>query len=181
MTKRDALSIAFKILGVYFISLAILSLPTLGLSICSLSQSGKNTVFGPFGTSIIMIIYPFWLLGFAYFFIRFGDSISELLLPHDADLPQFDINQYHKPIFRLALRIFGVYCLIRGIPAIVSFLFQIPQLNIETILSSYNFGNAVSGIILLILGGYLITGGKWLVEFAFKEKPIKHETTETDN
>ncbi|MFB3895302.1 MAG: hypothetical protein ACE14V_03265 [bacterium] len=181
MTKRDVLSIAFKIIGVYFISLAILSLSTFALSIAALFQPERDAVFGSYGTSIIMIIYPFWLLGFAYVFFRFGDSITELLLPDDAKLPELDINRYHKPIFRLTLRIFGVYCLVRGIPEIAGFIVRVSQTNLESIIYSFDFGNAVSGIILLVLGGYLITGGKRLVEFAFKEKPIKPNTTEPDN
>jgi hypothetical protein len=180
MTKRDVLSIAFKIMGVYFISLAILSLPTLVLSIVSLVQPEEKHFFGTIGTSIVMIIYPFWLLGFAYVFFRFGDSITELLLPNDTELPNLNIK-YHKPIFRLALRIFGVYCLVRGIPDIASFLARVNQLNFESIIYSFDFGNAITGIVLLVLGGYLITGGKWLVDFAFKKPPIQNTETGADN
>jgi hypothetical protein len=180
MTKRDVLSIAFKIMGVYFIVMAILSLPSIGVSIVSLVQPELNHVFGTIGTSVIMIIYPFWLLGFAYVFFRFGDAITELLLPDDAELPNFNINRYHKPVFRLAVRIFGVYCLTRGIPEIVSFLVRVYHQEFASIIYSLDFGNAIAGIVLLVLGGYFVTGGRWLVDFAFRERFTKQNATETN-
>jgi hypothetical protein len=171
MTKRDVLSIAFKIMGVSFIYTAITTFPQMGIFISSYGR-GDSSLYSNIFIIIGFILYPLWLLGFAYVFFRFGDSMAELLLPADAELPPMDINQQHKPIFSLALRIFGVLCLTRGIPEIASFLTRLFQFQYER-LSPYDFANGISGVVLLVLGGYLITGGKWLVDFAFKEKPRK--------
>ena len=177
MTKRDVLFVALKIMGIYFICLAILSLPNIGVYLSMGARFGQESTFMSFGSLLNAIIYPIWLLGFAYVFFRFSDSITELLIPDDTELPQIDINQYQKPIFTLSIRIFGVLCLTRGIPKLAEFLaklYRIKQaampLSDETI-SSSDFGNVISAIIFLVLGGYLISGGRWLVAFAYKEKP----------
>jgi hypothetical protein len=179
MTKRDVLSIALKIMGVYFIYLAILTIPQIGLSLSYFSNS-LPTGFNPRGMLIGAIVYPIWLLGFAFVFFRFGDSMTDLLIPEDTELPQVDTIQNQKPIFRLALRIFGILCLTRGIPNLATFLAKIyrimqaiPQDVIrqsDGLISVADFTNAVSAIVLIVLGGYFISGGKWLVEFVYKEK-----------
>lgn len=180
MTKRDVLSIAFKIMGVYFIYMAILTIPQIGMSISFFSNSINASGFNSRGLLIGAIIYPIWLLGFALVFFRLGDSMTELLIPDDTELPQIDTTRNQKPIFTLSLRIFGILCLTRGIPNIATFLTKlyrikhaIPHdviLNSSDLISTADFTDAVSAIVLIILGGYLISGGKWLVKFAYKEK-----------
>jgi hypothetical protein len=190
MTKRDVLSIAFKIMGVYFIYLAILTIPQIGMSLSYFSNSISTSRFNPWGMLIGSIVYPIWLLGFAFVFFRFSDSMIELLMPDDADLPQIDVIQNQKPIFTLALRIFGILCLTKGIPNLAAFfakLYRVKQavpgdiyLNSNELISIADFVNLVSAIVLIGLGGYFISGGMWLVNFVYKEKPTPESLNENN-
>jgi NADH:ubiquinone oxidoreductase subunit 2 (subunit N) len=190
MTKRDVLSIAFKIMGVYFIYLAILTIPQIGMSISLFSKSTYSPGFNSPWYIIGSIVYPIWLLGFAFVFFRFSDSMTELLIPNDTELPQVDAIQNQKPIFTLALRIFGILCLTKGIPNLAAFfakLYRVKQavpgdiyLNSNELISIADFINLVSAIVLIGLGGYLISGGMWLVNFVYKEKTTPESLNENN-
>jgi hypothetical protein len=164
MTKRDVLSVALKIMGVYCLFTAIVSIPTIGFGISMATQ-----VYGEVWMLITSIMYPIWLIGFAYVFIQFSEVFAEKLIPEDTQIPSVDMSQLEKPIFVLAVRIIGVISLARGVPELVKFIVLSPTWRYEA-MTARSWENMAGGIALLGFGIYLLSGGKQLVAFAFKEK-----------
>ncbi len=74
----------------------------------------------------------------------------------------------------LSLRIIGVVCLIRGIPELVKLLANLAW----RYQGPYLWSGIISAIVFLIIGGYLILGGRRLAKFAFRERT---KTPSSDN
>ncbi|MBI2447126.1 MAG: hypothetical protein HYV48_01115 [Candidatus Omnitrophica bacterium] len=179
MTKRDILSIALKILGITSIMNAVFSIHSIGLGISMLLDRAKNpgtqdyNAYWFIGSTIVSLIL--WLI-IAYILLRRGDLIAKKLIHDNAVIPLLGEHEWEKPVFILSIRIVGVVCLIRGIQQFVRFL---PQLitsmerhNIGDI-GTFAWGETISAIVLLVIGAYLLSGGRHLVEFAYREKQLK--------
>lgn len=170
MTKRDVLSVAFKIIGVSGIMYAILSLPQIFISIGGIRHRENFMGINPYWLLMTTLIYPILLVCISYLLIKFSDIFAEKLIAKDAEVPTIGIVQWEKPIFILANKIIGVICLTRGIPSLVRFAVKLSKWRYENI-PAYDLGDFLSAIALIILGIYLLSGGKKIIEFAYKEKP----------
>ncbi|MBI4243285.1 MAG: hypothetical protein HY606_04265 [Planctomycetes bacterium] len=172
MTKRDILSVAFKILGVVSIMRVVLGIPTIGMSISMAFQQPKHEqYFNPYwflGTTSISLILN---LAMAYILLRWGDLIAKKLIRDDAVISLLRKGEWEKPIFMLSLRIMGVVCLVKSVPGLIKIL---PDLiSVRRYQGATIYHTEVSGIgaiVVLIIGLYLISGGKHLAEFAYREK-----------
>lgn len=174
MSKRDILSIAFKILGAVCLINALWSLPMI---IASLSMMRSEVSLLAEINSILyfigIILGPLLMFAMAFILLRYADSLSKKLIPVDEKLPVIDPVIWQKPLFVLALKIMGVFCIIKGIPKIINGL-------INWILTGMQQGDmfmrfipafgVIESVVYLTLGFYLLCGGKKLLKLAFKEE-----------
>ena len=174
MTKRDILSIAFKILGVISIMRVIESVFAIGMGFAW--RLGKPEVLTEYydpqwflWTGILAFVL--WL-AIAYFLLRWGDLFAEKLIRYDSVMPLPDNDQWERPVFILSLKVIAVVCLAMGIPRLIDSLFDL-------ILSATGHWHQkspsvsninVNAIVLVIFGLYLISGGRRLVEFVFRKR-----------
>jgi len=167
MTKRDVLSVAFKIIGVMCIYSAALTIPIVIFSLAQIVDRHREiNIEGIYLVSFILFA------GLAFVLLRYGERIAEKLVPEDSALPTLNIKQQEIAIFQIAVRIIGVICLIKAVSDLFKGLtIYILKTRYYEILSAYEWGELVGAILLIILGGYLLSGGKKLVKFAYKEKP----------
>ncbi len=181
MSKRGILSIAFKILGVVCLIKTIAYIPMLMASLLMLSS--QSSILSeirslPYITGLIM--GPVLMIAMVFVLLRFGDVLSQKLVPVDERFSVLDLNQWQKPIFTLSLKITGIFCFIKGIPLMISALTNLALRAIQQegmyMRFSIHSSSIIGSIIYLILGIYLFCGGKWLVKIAFKEKTgLKNE------
>ena len=110
---------------------------------------------------------PFFLtLVIGYILLKWGDSIARKLIRVDSEVPAFDA-QWEMPAFTLALRVVGVLCLTRIISTLQSsfrYLGQPAVINIRTLTG------IIAAVAYLLIGVYLISGGKHLVKLAFRKR-----------
>ena len=174
MTKRDVLSIAFKILGVISIMRVIESIFAIGIGFAW--RFGKpevlQEVYDPqwfLWTGILSFVL--WL-AMAYFLLRWGDLFAEKLIRDDNVMSLSDNDQWERPVFILSMKVIAVVCLAMGIPRLIDSLFDL-------VISVAGHGHQksptssninVNAIVLVIFGVYLLSGGKHLVKCAFKER-----------
>lgn len=175
MTKRDILSIAFKILGVYSIMLAIAYLPVVFSTIVINIQKVniiENEIVRTW-QSVIMVLTPILMLVFSFILLKWGDLFAEKLVKSDTTSISSGANVNEKSIFILSLRIIGALQIVEAVPvtsrALVSFI-NVFRTSLHFNIFTYEGLNMFAGIIRLIIGIYLILGGKHLVKFAFQEK-----------
>jgi len=168
MTKQDVLSISLKILGVVYITRAVLYVPMIGYFILP-QGSVDSTRYRTLGLPSpgFTVILPFFLiLVIGYILLKWGDSIARKLIRVDSEVPAFDA-QWEMPAFTLALRVIGVFCLTRIISTLQSsFSWQPAEMDI-----SYLVG-IIAAAAYLLIGVYLIAGGKHLVKFAFRKQIV---------
>ena len=169
MTKRDVLSLALKILGVYSIIYAVRQISNL---VFAMRMAGPQPSSSPapiwflFGT-----VAPFFLsLIMAYVLLRRGDLIVLKLIKDDKDIPSLSSMDWESLIFILFLRIAGVVCLIRGLPQLSNSLIRLrPLKEAQGFMSSSNLGSFISVIVLIILGVYLLFGAKGFARFVLNK------------
>ncbi len=170
MTKRDALSISLKILGVVCLYKGVIYVISAGYSMATGLGAMKDQV-NLYWYSASAILGPILLLAMAYILLRWADAISRKLVREDAEFPLPASNLWEKPVFVLALKVVGVVCLTIGVPDVVRGIGYFVALRPPGFfLARYVAREAVGGVFLLALGLYLISGGKHLVAFAFKER-----------
>lgn len=170
MTKRDVLSVALKVLGAWCIVHSLSFLLTIGISLQALLRSSQGDVtlrpmliWGSVGFVLVLCA--------AYILLRFGDGIARRLAPIDSELSALGPSAWEKPVFVLSLRIIGVVCLVRGIPQLVRPIATLVlQGRYATLGNLDNWASLIAAIVYLLLGAYLLSGGKHLVAWAYPEK-----------
>ena len=167
MTKRDILSVAFKILGVISVMYAVEYIFAIGIGFGMIfQQPGPGQNFNPYWYLGSAILSAFLSIAIAYTLLKWGNLIAQKLIRDDSTISILDSSQWERPIFILSLKIIGVVCLSRGIPELVKTLSGMAFLSKHQRTSLFN----IDAIVSLIIGVYLISGGKRLVEFAYREK-----------
>ena len=142
-------------------------LPPIGIYIGS---AGRESPFGYNGywALALVVLSLVVLLAIAVFLLRRGDWIAERLVPIDSTVltTVTDVGQWGRDAFVLSVKVIGVVCLIKGLPELASGLAEVARRG--RYVDWYSSFRFVSGVVLLILGAYFISGGKHLVEFAFR-------------
>jgi len=181
MTKRDVLSIAFKILGVISLMYTVVLIPNIGTAIGMLFQSHPDNYQSCIWLwhFVITLVWPVGAFVTGCVLLKWGDNIANILIKEDKAIAIKVTQDWDKRIFTLSLKIIGVIWLIRGIPDLVK---SIGELVMRWYLYYYTIsqivGVVLGALVSLILGIYLITGGKYLVELAFREQTrtsVEHE------
>lgn len=177
MTKRDVLSVAFKIIGVYSIMTVIAYLPTIFMTLTISLQ--KSIIMGLDSIArwylIVFILFPITMLIFAYILIMYGEQIAEKLIKVDTALINMETTIKEKSIFIISLRIMGALQLAEAIPIILKTLIPFWMVSSKHLcLNSYLLTTSpgfelISGLVRLAIGFYLVSGAKDFVERVFPE------------
>ena len=175
MTKRDVLSIAFKILGVVALMYTIVLIPNIGMAIRMLFQSHPDNYqsYMSLWYFINTLVWPVGAFSMGYILIRWGDNIANKIVKDDKPLSMKVTEDWDKRIFNLALKIIGVIWLIKGIPELIKSIGElIMRWYVYYYSISHIIGVIISGAVSLILGIYLIANGKYLIKLAFGEQVV---------
>lgn len=173
MTKRDVLSLALKISGVYSVIFAVHQIPSVTLWL-SMMVSPARSSSSPIALFFSTVAGIFLILVAAYILLRWGDSIARILIKEDKNIPTFGSMDWERLFFILSLRIAGVICLIRGLPQLSNTFIRLrPMKEAQGSMSPGNWGSLISVIVLLILGVYLLLGAEGFARFVLKEKKPK--------
>lgn len=170
MTKRDILSISFKILGVVCIMYTIVLIPGIGMAIGMLfvPQESEYARYAVRWHFFITVLLPIFTSLFGILLLKWGDSIASKLIHEDSQLECTTTVDWEKRMFTLAMKIIGLIWLIRGIPDLIKattelisrwylFYFNIPHM----------IGVALGAVLSLLIGIYLLVDGRYLVKMAF--------------
>jgi hypothetical protein len=169
MTKRDILSISFKVLGVVCLIYAAAMLPAIGIYIGS--TVNKSSILGnPYWALALAVASWASVVAIAVFLLRRGDWMAERLVPTDSPVSTTvtDVRQWERSAFILSVKVIGVVCLTKGLPQLVNGLVDVARRGGPAPGRFWYLTHRFVGpIVLLALGAYLISGGKHLVRFAF--------------
>ena len=178
MNRRELLSISFKILGVGSLMYGVTSIPHVAIAISSVfRESGEH--FNPYVYLGVTLATPILLLGMAYVLLKWGDLIAEKLIREDRLISSLGSSDWERAAFGLSLRIVGVVCFIRGIPELVKVLARFGfRGEFRSIIRSSAWSGTLGGLVVLIIGGYLISGGKHLVRLALGEGKTSADKSE---
>ena len=169
MTKRDALSVSLKILGVVALYRALFgAIMTFGSMAWRLEVS--QSLDFPLYLTMSVVQYVLALAA-GCVLLMWGDRIAARLVRQDAELPTIAATGWQKPVFVVALKVVGIVCLVNGLPrfartaALAAFTRTFPRYA-----TPQGAGEALYAIVLIALGVYLLSGARHLVAFAFKER-----------
>ena len=176
MTKRDILSISFKILGVVCIMYTIVLIPSIGMAIGMLSgqQESEYARYAVKWHFFVTVLLPIFTSLFGLLLLKWGDSIASRLIRENTRIEEATVPDWEKRIFTLAMKIIGLIWLIRGIPDLIKattelisrwyyFYFSIPHM----------IGVALGATLSLLIGFYLLINGRYFSKLAFGKEPDK--------
>jgi len=171
MKKRDALAIALRIVGIYCVAQALMLLTQLPIALrfvfAERMPPGLNR---PWYVGL-SIAPPILTLGLACVLLRWAGCIAGKLVREDDEISVPAATGWERPVFVLSLRIVGVVCLVRGLPALVRTLAQFTLTGQYRVgMTSYVRAEIIADLVILGLGAYFISGGKHLVHFVFRQR-----------
>jgi hypothetical protein len=179
MTKREVLSISFKLIGIWCLSIFISMMVNYWNSFSILFMHNRYLNINPYANIISAIVLILWQVGLVYLFFRYSDYLAERLILNDTAIAFSNSNQLEKTLFPLSLTIIGIGCFIAGGTDIIRNLSRLFNRTYGQA-TLMNFDRTVGSLVLLAFGAYLFTGGEHLVALAFKEKR-KPEPEEPDD
>lgn len=159
----------------------IVLIPNIGLAIGSLLQPyiDEFQSYMKLRQFILYLVWPIGSLLMGCILLKWGDNIASKLVKVDREIALKVEDDWEKRIFVLSLKIIGVIWLIKGIPDFIKSIGELVFRLYFYYFSIYQkFGILLGSLISIILGIYLITGGKYLVELAFRQPATKLEVQE---
>ena len=175
MTKKDVLSISLKILGVVALMYTIVLIPHLFFSIGLVfaPDAGGIQSYMRLWNFIYTMVHPIVVFVIGYILLRWSDDITNKITKDDKPLSIKVTTDWDKRVFVLALKIIGVIWLIMGIPELIKSIGELTmRWHIYHLDISHATGVAISGVISLLLGFYLITNGRYFIKLAFGEQAV---------
>jgi hypothetical protein len=178
VTKRDALSVSLKIIGLValyrtvFVGIMMVSSTLLRLEMMAKSQS----FYAYLTWQIIWVVLS---LAAGCILLKWGDRIAARLVRQDAELPAIPASGWQKPVFVVALKVVGVVCLVNGVAGFARAAASAAHASsVLRLFTGYPRGEGYYSIVLIALAVYLLSGAKHLVAFAFKERKGPGTATE---
>lgn len=171
MTKRDVLSMAFRILGVWcFISVAV-SIPYLVFylhpptGVLKMSKDYASIeLIGSLITCTILVALGCVLIGAADGIARrFVRSDAVITIPSGVNL---------RDVFQLALRVVGLVVLADNIPTAIRYIYSSLFMTTNTV---YDLSTVLSPIIGIGIGIYLLMGARHLVALIADREVVPEE------
>lgn len=173
MTKRDVLSISFKILGVVALMYTIVLIPNIGMSIGWLFQPiiDSTQSYFRFWQFAIALMWGVGSLTMGLVLLKWGNNITNVLIKEDKPIATKVPQDWDKRIYKISLKIIGVIWLIKGIPELAKAITGvIVSWGIYHYTLSHIISVLVSAIVSLVVGFYLITNGRLFIQLAFQER-----------
>jgi hypothetical protein len=174
VTKRDALSVSLKILGLVTLYRAVWTVIVMWVGVLVLAEARKSADF--YARLTWSILVPVLLLAAGCILLRWGDTIAAKLVRQDAELPAIPTTGWQKPVFVVALKVVGVVFLVNGLAGLARVATQAGS--VLWLFTGYARAQTYHSIVLIALAIYLLSGAKHLVAFAFKERKSPATGTE---
>ena len=173
MTKRDILSIAFKILGVSWASYIALLVPAIAFAFEDRGGPPEARAYritsGLVTAALVLCI--------AYVLLQFADPIADRLAGRDSQVLSINLGAgWERTVFALAVRIIGVMVLARGLPRLISDGFRSGLFTRVPPSGLLTTSGILDPILTLAVGIYLLSGAKHLVNFVFRGRTAPTET-----
>ncbi|MCE5198064.1 MAG: hypothetical protein ABFD54_08135 [Armatimonadota bacterium] len=172
MTKRDVLSIALRVLGVWCFISVILSIPYLvfylhpSTDMLEMSRDYASiTLIGSVITHTILFVLGCVLIGAA-------DGIAHRFVRNDVVIAIPSGVNMHD-IFQLVLRVVGLVVFADNIPAVIRPLYSLLFMSTSKVNDLFVVLSPVVGI---GIGIYLLTGARYLMTFAPGRDVITEES-----
>ncbi|MFB3895301.1 MAG: hypothetical protein ACE14V_03260 [bacterium] len=181
MTKREVLSLSFKLIGIYCLIETITGLPLFVNEFFAISHFSQSVGINIYIHTVGIMIRILWWIGLVYLFFRYSDYLAKRFILINTEIPFGDIIQLEKGLFPLSLIIIGVGCCISAVSNILGKLSNIFDHSYgQSFITSFN--RIIGPLVLLTIGVYLATGGEHLIRLAFREKrkPPLEEPDERD-
>lgn len=174
MTKKDVLSIAFKILGVVALMYTVVLIPNIGISIGWLFLPIKDsTSYVRFWQFAIALMWGVGSLTMGFVLLKWGNNITNVLIKEDKPIATKVPQDWDKRIYKISLKIIGVIWLMKGIPELAKAITGvIVRWHIYYYTLSHIISVLVSAIVSLVVGFYLITNGRYFIKLAFGEQAV---------
>jgi len=125
----------------------------------------NSGLLGQLGIGVFHIVIPLGL-------IIYSEGIALFLVKEDRSVQMSLGEDWQRPLFRLCLRVAGVIVLVQAIPELMEqlslyafFRHATPAVPIPAAIWSELLG----AVIYLLLGGYLLGGGHYIVKFTERE------------
>jgi len=159
MTRRDILSIAVKILGIYFLVQAIRFLPFLVTIVRELPYGQERSAFISFAVAQVGAVLVSLVV--AIILLKWSDGIAARLTKHYKSEPLPSRRWLAKnELLELAFTVVGVVILANALPRIPQI---IADLRYEGAFRERAYASAVAVAVRVVLGFYLALGAKGLV------------------
>ena len=170
MDTKSCLKFGCKLFGVYCL---LTGVPTLALAISTFFSSGNMPIEiqqAYFVTTMVTRLIPVLYIGGGLYLLGAGESIYKFAYSEQEE----NQNDFEEK-FTLALKILGVYLVVRYLP---NLLVSISELVTKTtappmyqMMSEHQFNitNTISNIAGFLLGLYLLRSGKWFIKYGLKK------------
>lgn len=168
-SAREVFLLAVKVMGVYFI------VKGLGYGVISVSSlfSQDMSADYTFWIAFISVAYPLIILLMGIYLLAGMPGMSNRLYHN---LPNGPVLESLETVFSLALRIMGAAAIIIALPELAQvimnllYIYHFQAMAINTITQQWAAVSKVtSNILYLVLGFYLLTGGRVFLRIAFPQ------------
>ena len=119
MTKRDVLSVAFKVMGVVFLADAVATIPGIIQSVEWAWSERMTTAYNPLGMALLQIGSVVLNLFIAAVLIGSADAIARALVKEDGEVSLPSLAGQEPLVFALAARVVGLVLVARAIPGLL--------------------------------------------------------------
>lgn len=169
MTKREVLSLSFKLIGIYCLIETITMLPLFVNEFLAILHFSRSNEINIYVHTVGIIIRILWWIGLVYLFFRYSDFLASRLILNDTEIRFNDNPQIERTLFPISFVIIGIGCFITAVSSILGNLSNSFDYNYSRSSSTF-FYRTIGSLVLLAIGVYLATGGEHLIQLAFRNK-----------
>lgn len=173
MTKRDVMTLALKIIGVIWIVDAARRFT--GLPALILLWTTKGWPPSPHYRNYRIVdvfaglAQPVLFLVIGYLLVVWSGRLAARLVSAEATLPELSTLTFGKKTFAFALRIVGTIVLLRGLSYATTAGAQAIWA-MKPVGLPYHWSWPANAVLYCVIGVYLLTGAKHLVNFAYRNR-----------
>ena len=168
MTKRDVLSVAMKIIGVFSLIATIQLLPYLILVLQAQYFPEVAHKIWIYGMYFLVLVVD---LAIAFVLLRYSNAIAAKLVRNDKEMDIAISSRWDRRAFKLCIRIIGILTVIKGLVALVQntnyLIYRFYQATSDVLIQ---WNKIFAPIVLIIVGVYLICGGKFIINMAYRKR-----------
>jgi hypothetical protein len=166
MTKRDAISVALKIMGILSITGVIVFIP-----VAFIIAKGPFLPEGPimFWYYVAIFAQPVFGAAVGFVLLKYSEAIAGKLISEDKKIDIGLSDDWDRSALTVALRVVGLTAAIKGtVNLIQSGVYFAVRSNVD-VQRMIQWDRIVVPCTLIFIGIYLIAGGKMILRFAFRK------------